>query len=120
MRRCRSLTSLELAEEEVQVWVASLEVGSERHAELQETLATEERERAASLPPTVGRRYVAARGILRSLLAGFTGTPAPKLRFEYSFSGKPSLATHDIHFNISHSADLGLFAFAPDRAVGVD
>lgn len=114
------MTSLELAEEEVQVWVASLEVGDERHAELEGTLAAEERERAATLSPIVARRYVVARGILRSLLSGFTGTPARKLRFEYSFSGKPSLASHDIHFNISHSSDLGLFAFAPDRAVGVD
>ena len=113
------MTSLELAEEEVQVWVASLEVSSDRHAELEETLASEERERAATLTPVVARRYVAARGILRSLLSGFTGTPPEKLRFEYSFSGKPSLAAHDIHFNISHSADLGLFAFAPDRGVGV-
>jgi 4'-phosphopantetheinyl transferase len=114
------LSSLELAEEEVQVWVASLTVSEEREAELRDTLATEERDRASTLAPSIARRYVAARGILRSLLSGFTGTPAEKLRFEYSFNGKPSLASHDIHFNISHSADLGLFAFAPDRAVGVD
>jgi 4'-phosphopantetheinyl transferase len=63
---------------------------------------------------------VVARGILRSLLAGFTGTAAEKLSFIYAASGKPSLADHDIHFNVSHSAELGLFAFAPDRAVGVD
>ena len=114
------MTSLELAEDEVQVWVASLTISEDRQAQLRDTLATEERERAATLAPTVARRYVAARGILRSLLSGFTGTPAEKLRFEYSFNGKPSLASHDIHFNISHSADLALFAFAPDRAVGVD
>jgi 4'-phosphopantetheinyl transferase len=63
---------------------------------------------------------VVARGILRDLLSGFTGTPPQKLKFEYGSAGKPSLVDHDIHFNISHSAELGLFAFAPDRAVGVD
>ena len=67
------------------------------------------------------RRFVVARGILRSLLAGFTGTPAEKLQFAYGNSGKPVLVGRDgIQFNISHSADLGLFAFAPDRPVGVD
>ena len=114
------MTSLELAEEEVQVWVASLHVNDDRYAELCGFLATEERDRAATLPASIARRFCVGRGILRYLLAGFTGTPAPRLHFEYGFSGKPSLADHPIHFNISHSADLGLFAFAPDRAVGVD
>jgi 4'-phosphopantetheinyl transferase len=114
------LTSFDLAEEEVQVWVASLQVTDERYAELSGFLASEERERAATMAPAIARRFAVGRGILRFLLSGFTGTPAPKLHFEYGFSGKPSLADHEIHFNISHSADLGLFAFAPDRAVGVD
>jgi 4'-phosphopantetheinyl transferase len=115
------LTSLELMTEEVQVWVASLDVSDERYDTLARVLPSEERGRAASLTPIAARRFVVARGILRTLLAGFTGTAAEKLRFSYGDSGKPSLVDHDdIHFNISHSADLGLFAFAPDRPVGVD
>jgi 4'-phosphopantetheinyl transferase len=107
--------------EEVQVWVASLDVGDERYDALARLLPSEERDRAASLTPIAARRFVVARGILRSLLSGFTGMPAHKLRFDYGNSGKPSLVDgDDIHFNISHSADLGLFAFAPDRPVGVD
>jgi 4'-phosphopantetheinyl transferase len=54
------------------------------------------------------------------LLSGFTGMPAEQLRFEYGINGKPSLADHDINFNVSHAADLAVFAFAADRAVGVD
>jgi 4'-phosphopantetheinyl transferase len=114
------LTSLELMTEEVQVWIGALDVSEARYAHLSRSLAFDERRRAADLPPTVARRFVVARGILRNLLSGFTGTPAPELQFEYSSSGKPSLVGHDIYFNISHSAELGLFAFAPDRAVGVD
>lgn len=117
----KSLASLELMTEEVQVWVASLEVTGERYDALARSLPSEERERATSLPPTVARRFIVARGILRALLAGFTGTSAERLRFRYGNSGKPSLIDRDdIHFNISHSADLGLFAFSPDRPVGVD
>jgi 4'-phosphopantetheinyl transferase len=114
------LRSLELMTEEVQVWVAPLEVTEARYADLAGTLAVEERRRADDMPPVLARRFVVARGILRDLLSGFTGTPAQKLKFQYGSAGKPSLADHDINFNISHSAELGLFAFAPDRAVGVD
>jgi 4'-phosphopantetheinyl transferase len=107
--------------EEVQVWVASLDVTDERYDALARVLPSEEKARAASLTPIAARRFVVARGILRTLLAGFTGTAPEKLRFNYGNAGKPSLVDHDdIHFNISHSADLGLFAFAPDRPVGVD
>ena len=83
-------------------------------------LAPDERTRAQTMTPALSRRFVVARGILRSLLGGFTGIAPEKLRFEYGFNGKPSLADHNIKFNISHSADLGVFAFAPDREVGVD
>lgn len=115
------MTSLELMTEEVQVWVASLAVNDERYAQLAASLPQEESSHAASLHPVAARRYVVARGILRSLLSGFTGTDARKLRFNYGASGKPTLSNRDdIHFNISHSADLGLFAFSPDRPVGVD
>jgi len=115
------LTSLELMTDEVQVWVASLAVNQDRYAELAGCVPTEEIEHSASLHPVAARRYVVARGILRKLLSGFTGSDARKLRFNYGPSGKPNLADRDdIHFNISHSADLGLFAFSPDRPVGVD
>ncbi len=106
--------------DEVQVWVASLEVADARYAELSRTLSREEQGRAESMSPILARRFVVARGILRSLLSGFTGTATHKLRFVYGTSGKPSLADHNIQFNVSHSAELGLFAFAPDRPVGVD
>ena len=115
------MTSLELVAEEVQVWIASLDVSDARHDSLARLLPPDERERAASLAPVASRRFIVARGILRRLLSGFTGTAADKLRFTYGHAGKPLLVDrHDIHFNISHSADLGLFAFAPDRPVGVD
>ncbi len=114
------MSSLELTDEEVQVWVASLTVSDERYSELEGTLCSEERGRASSLAPILARRFVVARGMLRGLLAGFTGAAAGSLRFCYGASGKPSLAGHGIQFNISHSAEVGLFAFAPDRAVGID
>ena len=107
--------------DEVHVWVASLDVTDERYDAFVRVLPAAERDRSESLAPIAARRFVVARGILRTLLAGFTGTSAEMLRFDYGSSGKPFLVDRgDIHFNISHSADLGLFAFSPDRPVGVD
>ena len=115
------MTSLELMTEEVQVWVASLDVNEARYDELARLLPSDDKDRASSLTPVAARRFVVARGILRHLLSGFTGTRPEKLQFSYGHAGKPVLVDHDdIHFNISHSAELGLFAFAPDRPVGVD
>ncbi|MEX2110536.1 MAG: 4'-phosphopantetheinyl transferase superfamily protein [Gemmatimonadaceae bacterium] len=114
------MSSLELTEDEVQVWVASLKVSDARYSELEGTLSSEEHGRAKTLAPALAHRFVVARGMLRGLLSGFTGTAVTKLRFKYGSSGKPSLAGHGIHFNVSHSAEVGLFAFAPDRPVGVD
>jgi 4'-phosphopantetheinyl transferase len=114
------LTSLELMTEEVQVWVAGLDVADARYQDLLRTLSPEEHRRAEDLPASLARKFIVARGILRDLLSGFTGVPPQKLKFQYGDAGKPSLADHDINFNVSHSADLALFAFAPDRPVGVD
>ena len=89
------MTSLELMTEEVQVWVASLEVSAERYAALTRALPADERDRAKTFSPIAGRRFVVARGILRSLLSGFTGVAPDKLRFSYGNSGKPALIDRD-------------------------
>ena len=89
------MTSLELMTEEVQVWVASLDVSDDRYDALARLLPAEEKARAVALTPVAARRFVVARGILRSLLAGFTGTPAEKLQFAYGNSGKPVLVGRD-------------------------
>jgi len=65
------LTSLELMTEEVQVWVASLDVSDDRYEALARVLPAEEKERAMTLTPIAARRFMVARGILRNLLLGF-------------------------------------------------
>ena len=65
------------------------------------------------------RRYVAARGGLRRLLARYTGTPPAALLFDYEPYGKPVLRGGGLHFNLSHSGDRALCAVAA-RRVGVD
>jgi 4'-phosphopantetheinyl transferase len=71
------------------------------------------------------RRFVAAHAALRRILAGYTGLPAPQLRFSTGPHGKPALETSSgsrprLEFNLSHSADIALVAVARERPVGVD
>jgi 4'-phosphopantetheinyl transferase len=70
------------------------------------------------------KRYIVSRGLLRNILAGYLGKDPAQLRFEYSDTGKPTLlasASNDnLHFNLSHTRGLVLYAFALDRFIGID
>jgi len=67
-----------------------------------------------------GRRIV-ARAITRILLCRRLGVPPNEIRFEHGRHGKPYLGPHQrAQFNISHSGDLLLFAFAFETEIGVD
>ena len=107
----------------VEIWMAWLDAEEDTFARLQATLSDDERERAAVKENGSQRRFVTARGILRELLASYTGVLPTELAFEYSEHGKPGVLTAaggGPRFNISHSGDLALFAFSPDLEVGVD
>ena len=123
-----------LPENEVHVWRVSLtKANSEnsdksedsRFSSLQHLLSVEERERAGKFYFERDRRnWVVAHGILRILLAQYLETDPRTLRFETNAYGKPLLASPhagaNLHFNLSHSGNLALYAFSFDRHVGVD
>jgi 4'-phosphopantetheinyl transferase len=70
------------------------------------------------------RRYVVARGLLRTLLATRLGTHPRSVELCCGAHGKPRLApgsaAGDLRFNVSHTGDFALFAFSRGREVGVD
>jgi 4'-phosphopantetheinyl transferase len=70
------------------------------------------------------RRSIITRGILRTLLAGYTGGDVQSIRFHSNEFGKPSLipaaSRFPVEFNVSHSGDFSLLAFARGMEVGVD
>jgi len=114
-----------LAEGDVHVWAISLESGPgalQRHFE---TIAPDERERAARFIFDVHRhRYVTCRGTVRRVLAGYLRVRAEDLVFVVSPLGKPALASlfsdSGIHFNVSHSENMALVAVTRIGPVGVD
>jgi len=85
-------------------------------------LAPEERSLAMRFPNRADTaRFAATRAALRQILSTYTNRYASEIRLTYGKSGKPYLGSDtDVHFNVSHSADLAVIAVSTDTAVGVD
>jgi 4'-phosphopantetheinyl transferase len=120
----RATTPLTLADKELHVWRAPLDLPPGPLQRMAKALSANENERAEKfLIARARERFVAARGILRQLLGMYLGLQTDKIDFRYGPQGKPSLsATHNskVCFSVSHSQGMGLFAFASSGEVGVD
>ena len=108
---------------DVHVWKADLNCTPEALARLESTLNEEERIRADRLVFERDRnQFVAARGILRTILGRYLHCSPGGVLFAYEPDGKPRLceSTVPVRFNISHSQGLALLAFARDHEIGID
>ncbi len=117
--------TLTLLENEAHVWRASLEQPETVLLQLQHTLSLDERLRAGEFHFDCDRRhFMIARGVLRTLLSRYLHMPPAQLQFAYNAQGKPLLDMPApeklLHFNLSHSHELALFAFSYAGPVGVD
>jgi len=84
-------------------------------------LSAQERDRAARFHrPLDGRRFLAARGWLRHVLAGALGCSPTDAPIVQSDGGKPRLSGSDLRFNASRSAGAALYATSWEMEVGVD
>jgi 4'-phosphopantetheinyl transferase len=114
------MRSIELSDNEVQLWWASLEVSESAIERLRATLSSAELERAERFRVSgAGRRFVASRAALRIVLASATDTAAGDLEFGFGRHGKPHLAAGGPSFNASDSGDFVVVALA-NAEVGVD
>jgi len=109
----------------VHVWRAVLDVPESQVRSLWDTLTADECQRAERYVFEKDRtHFVVARGLLRVLLGCYLRQDPPHLRFIYGPHGKPALATDTgggaLHFNVSHSHGLALYAITRGREVGVD
>lgn len=120
----RTATPPWLAENELHVWRAFLDLSPARNEEFSNLLSFDEKARADKfVVPHARHRFIAGRGIVRKLLGAYLGLAADKVKLNYSSEGKASLAAkHEsgVCFNISHSEGLGLFVFGGKGEVGVD
>lgn len=116
---------LAMPSDEVHVWLVDLSRTAGRLERYAGVLSSDERQRAARYAFDLPRlRFIATRKALRELLGGYLNIPPHRIRLGYGEHGKPylagSLAVSGLHFNLAHSGDLALLAFARGRRVGVD
>ncbi len=114
-----------LANNQVHVWRANLDLPTAEINQLATLLSTDEIARANKFRfPEHKRRFIATRGILRQLLGNYLQISAKILKFEYSDRGKPRLAASisdsSLEFNVSHSQEYALYGFTHHNQIGVD
>jgi 4'-phosphopantetheinyl transferase len=115
----------ELGADEAHVWVASLDQPAGMIAKLAPLLSQDECQRAERFHrPADRRRFIAGRGFLRMIISAYLALPPGQLRFTYNEYGKPAVSDDQndraLNFNLSHSAELILYAVTRRRAVGID
>ena len=114
-----------LLEQEVHAWKAPLLASEDEYVVLQQVLSPAERERARRFYfEKDRRRWTIAHGVLRLLLARYLHTDVREPQFSTNAYGKPTLApplaASGLQFNLSHSAEMALYAFTYRRQVGID
>jgi 4'-phosphopantetheinyl transferase len=113
-----------LEDDEVHIWRSVIDLPDAHIQDFEKVLTPDECARANGFRFKTDRdRFVAARGLLRAILARYLGTHPGQLRFRYGPYGKPALDGEigkTIRFNLSHANGLALYAVARDRELGVD
>ena len=108
----------------IHVWRAIVDVPFARLQVYQDTLSPDEQARAQRFKLSQHqRRFTAARGILRQILARYLRTPPRDIRFESGPFGKPFVqdpVNQPLHFNVSHSQHMAVYAVSLDIEVGID
>lgn len=114
-----------LHHDEVHVWLAEYNTFRSQIPDLHLLLNVEEAKKAAQFYfEKDRRRFIVTHGLLRKLLAGYTNIPAAQLNFHHNAYGKPELSDQPqkatLHFNLSHSHELIVYAFTYAGDIGVD
>jgi 4'-phosphopantetheinyl transferase len=116
---------LVLNNNEVHVWRAALDHNPSHRHSLVDTLSEDEQARAARFYFQIDRqRFVVARAALRDILGGYLKRAAKSVSFCYGPHGKLALAQdsgkNTIHFNLSHSNGVAVYAITRGREIGID
>ncbi len=114
--------NIALSPTDIHVWKVSLNISLNSQNDFWLTLSEDEKLRANRFRfPHLRVRYIAARGTLRALLGQYLSVLPIEIQFSYGEQGKPFLTDFpDFKFNISHSEDLAVFAFAKEITLGID
>ncbi len=109
---------------EVHLWRVSCKSAQKHCGSLEPLLSSDEVTRANHFRFSKDReRFIVARGMLRIILSRYLERTPREIDFCYGPHGKPALAEESrdlLHFNLSHSGEIVLYAVAADREIGVD
>jgi 4'-phosphopantetheinyl transferase len=109
---------------EIHLWLIDLNAGNRCIQTLLTYLSDDEMERASRLRiPKMQNHFTVARGVMRKILGESLSADPRSLDFIYGPHGKPELKNPDhaeVHFNLSHSSDLGFLAINSTYPIGVD
>jgi phosphopantetheinyl transferase len=103
------------------IWRADLDSAAGQTERLLDERELERAGRIAREP--VRRRWMAARGVLRTLLGQYLDEDPMALRFALGPHGKPALdcaSASGLHFSLSHSGGLAVYGLSETCAVGID
>ena len=116
---------LRLKKDTIDIWCISLDLDDPCLHLFEQVLSEEERSKAMRMRIEEPRKhYVAARAILRQIIATYMKEKPERLEFRYGPNDKPALAEEfsstGITFNMSHSHGLALYGVTLEREIGVD
>lgn len=117
--------NLTLTSNDIHVWYAALDQPGLRIQQLAQTLSVDESTRAERFHfEQDRRRFIARRGILRTLLGSYLDIEPSRLQFCYGSHGKPALVENSggskVRFNLSHSQGIAMYAVTRDSEIGID
>ena len=118
-------THLALAATDLHVWQVALDQPEASVARFRAVLSADERARVDRFHfDRDRRRYIVARGGLRSIIGRYLDLAPERLTFDYGPQGKPHLSPVSsqtpLHFNVAHSHELALYAITLAHEVGID
>ena len=115
-----------LKRNEVHIWKNVLDLDTEIIKKFLDILSDQETQRASRFHfDRDRRRYIAAHGHLRLILARYLGRNPKSLTFSTNQYGKPYLSSNQedstaLLFNLSHSFNLSVIALSLDLETGID
>lgn len=112
---------MQIKENEIHIFKSSLLRSEAEIGEFRKILSKDEIEIESKFKfDKLKRRYSAGRGTLRNLLSEYLNLKPDEIIFSYGDKGKPFIKESRIKFNLAHSNELAVYAFALDNEVGID
>jgi 4'-phosphopantetheinyl transferase len=106
---------------EIHIWSTNLAISTADIETRFTYLSKTERERAERFHfPIHQQRFIAARGGLRIILGQYLHTSPAEINILEDEHQKPYLANYPLHFNLSHSDHMAVYAIASQQVIGVD